>query len=90
MRKKPAQSVQTILPIVHKLEILPTASPLLSSSVIRNFVTIGAIIHRRKLVGEKSIITNIRELTLREKPRDTTHVSTGVFTSIRIIMESVV
>jgi len=86
MRKNHAASVQTILPMVHRLEIFPTASPLLSSSVILIFVTIGATIHRRKLVGLNRIVTRISELILSESQRETIHISTGVFTRKRIMI----
>jgi len=86
MRKNHAPSVQTILQIVPRLEIFPTASPLLSSSVILIFVTTGPIVHRRKLVGLKRIVTSIIELILSESQRETIHTSTGVFTRKSIII----
>jgi len=90
MRKKPAHRVHTILQIVHRLDIFHTAAQLLSSSVILIFVTIGAIIHSKKLVGLKSRVTSNRALILSHNQSDTIKVSTGVFIAIRIIIENVI
>jgi len=88
MRKNQAHSVPAMLPIVHRLDILPTAHQLVSREVILTFVTIGAIIPNKKLVGLNSIVTSRSELIFTGSQSETIAMSIGFFKSRSTMIET--